>query len=77
MIKILLTLRFGFQGWIWALIASVLDLFILFTFNDIKRIKTELKCIKLLQTASPLCFDDNFYHEGNISKMPDFMCFFF
>ena len=41
-------------------------------FNTIKRFETELKWIKLLQSASPLCFNDNIYHEGNISKMPDF-----
>ena len=28
--------------------------------------------IKLLQTPFPLGFNDNIYHEGNISKMPDF-----
>ena len=41
-------------------------------FNTIKRLKTELKWIKLLQSASPLGFNDNIYQEGNISKMPDF-----
>ena len=40
-------------------------------FNTIKRFETELKWIKLLQSASPLGFNDNIYHEGNISKMPD------
>ena len=44
-------------------------------FNNIKRFKTELKWIKLLQTASPLGLNDNIYHEGNISKMPDFDVF--
>ena len=39
-------------------------------FNNIKRFETELKWIKLLQTASPLGLNDNIYHEGNISKMP-------
>ena len=40
-------------------------------FNNIKRFETELKWIKSLQTASPLGLNDNIYHEGNISKMPD------
>ena len=41
-------------------------------FKNIKRSETELKWIKLLQTPFPLGFDDNIYHEGNISKMADF-----
>ena len=41
----------------------------------IKRHETELKWIKLLQTPFPLGFNDNIYHEGNISKMPDLTCF--
>ena len=41
-------------------------------FNTIKWLETELKWIKLLQSASPLGFNDNIYQEGNISKMPDF-----
>ena len=45
-------------------------------FNTIKRLETELKWIKLLQSASPLGFDDNIYQEGYISKMPDFDVFF-
>ena len=40
-----------------------------------KRHETELKWIKLLQTPFPLGFNDNIYHEGNISKMPDFDVF--
>ena len=44
-------------------------------FITIKRFKTELKWIKLLKSASPLGFNDNIYHEGNISKMPDFDVF--
>ena len=44
-------------------------------FNSIKRFETELKCIKLLQSAPPLGFNDNIYQEGNISKMPDFDVF--
>ena len=43
-------------------------------FNTIKRFETELKWIKLLQSASPLGFND-IYHEENISKMPDFDVF--
>ena len=27
--------------------------------------------MKILQSASPLCFNDNIYREGNIYKMPD------
>ena len=41
-------------------------------FKNIKRFETELKWIKLLQIPFPLGFNDNIYHEGNISKMPDF-----
>ena len=41
-------------------------------FKIIKRHETELKWIKLLQT---LGFNDNIYHDGNISKMPDFDVF--
>ena len=44
-------------------------------FNTIKRLKTELKWIKLLQSASLLGFNDNIYQEGNISKMQDFDVF--
>ena len=44
-------------------------------FNTIKRLESELKWIKLLQSASPLGFNDNIYQEGNISKMPDFDVF--
>ena len=44
-------------------------------FKTIKRHKTELKWIKLLQTPFPLGFNDNIYHEGNISKMQDFDVF--
>ena len=44
-------------------------------FRIIKRHETELKWIKLLQTPFPLGFNDNIYHEGNISKMPDFDAF--
>ena len=44
-------------------------------FKTIKRFETELKWIQLLQSASPLGFNDNIYQEGNISKMPDFDVF--
>ena len=44
-------------------------------FNTIKRLETELKWIKLLQSASPLGFKDNIYQKGNNSKMPDFDVF--
>ena len=33
------------------------------------------KSSKLLQTPFPLGFNGNIYHEGNISKMPDFDVF--
>ena len=36
----------------------------------------ELKWIKLLQTPHPLGFNDNIYHEGNISRLPDLYVFF-
>ena len=35
-----------------------------------------MKWIKLLQTPFPLGLNDTIYHEGNISKMPDFDAFF-
>ena len=44
-------------------------------FKNIKRFETELKWIKVLQTPFPLGFNDIIYHEGNISKMPDFDVF--
>ena len=44
-------------------------------FKIIKRHETELKWIKPLQTPYPLGFNDNIYHEGNLSKMPDFDVF--
>ena len=40
-----------------------------------KRHETEFKWIKLLQTPFPLEFDNNIYHGGNMSKMPDFDVF--
>ena len=39
-------------------------------------LELELKWIKLLQTPHPLGFNDNIYHEGNISRLPDFDVFF-
>ena len=39
------------------------------------RHETELKLITLLQTPFPLGFNDTIYHQGNISKMPDFDVF--
>ena len=44
--------------------------------ENIKRHETELKWIKFLQSHFPLGFNDYIYHEGNISKMPDFDVFF-
>ena len=41
-------------------------------YKNIFRHETELKWIKSLQTPFPLGFNDNIYHQGNISKMPDF-----
>ena len=45
--------------------------------KNIKRHETEPKWIKFLQSHIPLGFNDNIYHEGNISKMPDFGVFLF
>ena len=44
--------------------------------KNILRHELELKWIKRLQTPFSLGFNDNIYHEGNISKMPDFDAFF-
>ena len=44
-------------------------------FKNILRHELELKLTKRLQTPFPLGFNDNIYHEGNISKMPDFDAF--
>ena len=44
--------------------------------KNIKRHETELKWNNFLQSHFPLGFNDNIYHEGNISKMPDFEVFF-
>ena len=43
--------------------------------KTILRHELELKWIKRLQTPFPFGFNDNIYHEGNISKMPDFDVF--
>ena len=43
--------------------------------RNILRHELELKWIKLLQTPHPLGFNDNIYHEGNISRLPDFDVF--
>ena len=40
-----------------------------------KDTKPNKKWIKFLQTPYPLGFNDNIYHEGNLSKMPDFDVF--
>ena len=44
-------------------------------YRNILRHELELKWIKLLQTPHPLSFNDNIYHEGNISRLPDFDVF--
>ena len=44
-------------------------------YKNIFRHETELKWIKSFQTHFPLGFNDNIYHKGNISKMPDFDVF--
>ena len=41
-------------------------------YRNFLRHELELKLIKLLQTLNPLGFNDNIYHEGNISRLPDF-----
>ena len=40
-----------------------------------KDMKLNKKWIKLLQTPFTLGFNDNIYHGGSISKMPDFDVF--
>ena len=44
-------------------------------FKFINRHETDIKGIKRLQTPYPLGFNDNIYHEGNLSNMPDFDVF--
>ena len=46
-------------------------------YRNILRHELESKWIKLLQTPHPLGFNDNIYHEGNISRLPDFDVFLF
>ena len=43
--------------------------------RNILRLELELMWIKVLQTPHPLGFNDNIYHEGNISRLPDFDVF--
>ena len=45
-------------------------------YRNILRHELELKWIKLLQIPHPLGFNDNIYHEDNISRLPDFDVFF-
>ena len=45
--------------------------------KNILRHELKLKWMKRLQTPFPLRFNDKIYHEGNISKMPEFNFFFF
>ena len=44
-------------------------------YRNILRHELEFKWIKLLQTPHPLGFNNNIYHEGNISRLPDFDVF--
>ena len=44
-------------------------------FKIIEIHETELRWIKFSQTPFPLGFNDNIYHEGNISKIADFDVF--
>ena len=44
--------------------------------RNILRHELKLNWIKLLQTPHLLGFNDNIYHEGNISRLPDFDVFF-
>ena len=44
-------------------------------YKKIFRHETELKWIKSLQTPFSVGFNDNIYHKGNISKVPDFEVF--
>ena len=43
--------------------------------RNILRHELELKWIKLLQKPHLLGFNDNIYHEGNISRLPEFDVF--
>ena len=68
---------------IWDLIKSVSEGFLTYSydanstsrFKIIKRHETELKWNQLLQTTYPLEFNNTIYHEGYLSKMPDFDVF--
>ena len=44
-------------------------------YKNIFRHETGLKWIKALRTPFPSGFNDNINHEGNTSKMPDFVVF--
>ena len=44
-------------------------------YRNVLRHELELKWIKLIQTPHPLGFNDTIYHEGNISRLPDFDVF--
>ena len=44
-------------------------------FKIIKTHEIELKWIKLLQTPYPVGFNDNIYHEGDLSRIPGFDVF--
>ena len=44
-------------------------------FTRCEELELEFKWIKLLQTPHPLGFNNNIYHEGNISRLPDFDVF--
>ena len=46
-------------------------------YRNILRHGLELKWIKLLITPLSVSVNDNIYHEGNISRLPDFDGFFF
>ena len=45
-------------------------------YRNILRHKLESKWIKLIQTPHPLGFNDNIYHECDISRLPDFDVYF-
>ena len=46
-------------------------------YRNILRHELELKWIKLLQTPHPLGFNDNIYHESNISRFLDYLILMF
>ena len=46
-------------------------------YRNILRHELELKWIKLLKATHPLGFNDNIYHEGNISRLLEFGGVFF